>query len=96
MTSHTYLDHGLTIFNTRLGVPGSAPRGSLSDPSRPFLTISRECCAGATTLGLHLVPLFDAELAQEGHSWIFLDKNLLTHALTAHRLPAHLAKFLPE
>lgn len=96
MTSHTYLDHGLTIFNTRLGVPGTGSRPPLSDDSSPFVTISREACAGATTLGQHLLPLLEAEMAQEGRTWVFLDKNLLTQVLTTNSLPEQLAKFLPE
>jgi len=96
MSAHTYLDHGLTIFNTRLGGSGTESHPSLADPVRPFLTISRETCAGATTLGQHLIPLLDANLSREGRNWMFLDKNLLTHALTSNRLPERLANYLPE
>jgi cytidylate kinase len=96
MTPHTYLDHGLTIFHTRFTAPGSETHAPFSAPNRPFLTISREACAGATTLGQHLVPLLDAELGEEGRSWMFLDKDLLTHALSTNHLPEHLASYLPE
>jgi cytidylate kinase len=96
MSSHTYLDRGLTIFNTRLGAPASGSHPPFSDSGHPFITISREACAGATTLGQHLLPLLDAELAPEGRNWLFLDKNLLTQVLTTNSLPEHLAKFLPE
>jgi len=96
MPSHTYLDHGLTIFHTRLETPGTGSHSPLSDPVRPFVTISRETCAGATTLGKHLLPLLDAQMGNEGRNWMFLDKNLLTHALTTHNLPEHLASYLPE
>ncbi len=96
MSSHTYLEHGLTIFNTRLGAPASGTHPAFSDSGYPFLTISREACAGATTLGQHLLPLLDSEMAHEGRSWMFLDKNLLTQVLSTDSLPEHLAKFLPE
>jgi len=96
MTPHTFLDHGLTIFNTRFQNPGAESHAPFSAPTRPFLTISREACAGATTLGQHLVPLLDAQLGEEGRSWMFLDKDLLTHALTTNHLPEHLASYLPE
>jgi len=96
MTPHTYLDHGITIFNTRNKAPGAGSATPFSPPTRPFLTISREACAGATTLGLHLVPLLDAQLGEEGRSWMFLDKDLLTRALTTNNLPEQLADFLPE
>lgn len=96
MTPHTYLDHGITIFHTRFQSPGAESHAPFSTPHRPFLTISREACAGATTLGQHLVPLLDAQLGEEGRSWMFLDKDLLTHALTTNHLPEHLATYLPE
>ena len=97
MSSHTYLEHGLTIFNTRLGAPGtSGSHPGFNESGLPFLTISREACAGATTLGEHLIPLLEAEMPHEGRSWMFLDKNLLTQVLSHDSLPEHLAKFLPE
>ncbi len=96
MTPHTYLDHGITILQTRAKSPGTGSLTPFSAPSHPFLTISREACAGATTLGQHLMPLLDAQLGEEGRSWMFLDKDLLTHALTTNHLPEHLATFLPE
>ena len=96
MTPHTYLEHGLTIFHTRLQHPGGEFRESFRSPTRPFLTISRETCAGATTLGRQLVPLLDAHLGEEGRSWMFLDKDLLTQALTTNHLPQQLAAYLPE
>lgn len=96
MSTHTYLDHGLTIFRTKLNTADLQPPTSLSSPVRPFLTISREACAGATTLGRHLLPLLDEHLGHEDRSWMFLDKDLLTHALTTNHLPEHLAAYLPE
>jgi len=96
MSTHTYLDHGLTIFRTRLKNTAGQPLPSLSTPVRPFLTISREACAGATTLGRYLLPLLDEHLGHEDRSWMFLDKDLLTHALTTNHLPEHLASYLPE
>lgn len=93
---HPYLDHGITILQTRAKVPGAGSLTPFSAPQRPFLTISREACAGATTLGQHLVPLLNAQLGEEGRSWMFLDKDLLTHALTTNNLPEQLATYLPE
>jgi cytidylate kinase len=96
MSTHTYLDHGLTIFRTKLNPADPQSQPSLSSPVRPFLTISRETCAGATTLGRYLLPLLDEHLGHEDRSWMFLDKDLLTHALTTNHLPEHLASYLPE
>ncbi len=63
---------------------------------RPFLTLSRETCAGATTLGQNLLPLLDEYLGEEGRSWMFLDKDLINRALSLHHLPEYLADYLPE
>lgn len=96
MTPHTYLDHGLTIFHTKFRHLEGGSHAPHPANTRPFLTISREACAGATTLGAHLRPLLDAQLGEEGRSWMFLDKDLLTHALTTHNLPEQFADYLPE
>ncbi len=95
MTNHPYLQHGLTILHARLQSPRTQS-AARSGPPRPFLTISRETCAGATTLGRHLVPLLDAHLGEEGRSWMFLDKDLIQQALHLHHLPERLADYLPE
>jgi len=93
---HTYLDQGLTIFRTRLATPGAQSHAPFSHPYHPFLTISREACAGATTLGRSLVTLLNEQASEDERPWIFLDRDLLTRALTTHHLPEHLADFLPE
>ena len=95
MPSHTYLEHGLTIFQTRLQepmVPASTPAAA---ESQPFITISREACSGATTLG-QLIPMLEDGFGREHQSWMFLDKNLLNYALSSHQLPERLADVLPE
>ncbi len=96
MTPHTYLDHGVTILHARLKTPATQPHAAVHPTIHPFITISREACAGATTLGLHLMPLLDEQVGEEGRSWMFLDKDLLTHALTKYHLPEYLAQYLPE
>jgi hypothetical protein len=95
MMPHTYLEHGLSIFQARLSDP-AAPPATHRPAVRAFITLSREACAGATTLGQHLLPLLNQEAAAEGQSWMLLDKELLHHALSQHNLPESLAKFLPE
>ncbi len=96
MTPHTYLDQGVTILQARMQSPSAPPHAVVHTNIHPFITISREACAGATTLGQHLIPLLDARLGGEDRSWMFLDKDLLTHALTKHHLPEYLAQYLPE
>lgn len=96
MTPHTYLDQGLSVLHARL----RTPRASASPTSRadihPFITLSRETGAGATTIGQELVPLLDREFADESTRWVLLDRDLLDQALKHHRLPATLAEYLPE
>lgn len=95
MLPHTYLDQGLTILHTQLANrPLARPAGAQT--AKPFITLSREACAGATTLGRALLPLLNHAVGEDGRSWMLLDKDLITHALTQHNLPGHLADFLPE
>jgi cytidylate kinase len=96
MTTHAYLEHGMTILKTRLEGPTANPGADLSNAVRPFLTLSREVCAGATTLGRLLLPRLNAEFGEAGEEWVLLDKDLVTYALTRHDLSEQLARFLPE
>jgi cytidylate kinase len=96
MTTHAYLDHGVSILKARLGSPRPGAPASTPPESRPFITVSREVCAGATTLSHLLLPRLDAEFGEPGGEWVLLDKDLLTYALARHELPLHLARYLPE
>ena len=97
LTTHPFLDHGLSILHARLQDQAQAGRAGQEAGAHPFVTISREAGAGATTLGRLLVPRLNERLREpDGHSWVFLDKDLLTHALTRHHLPERLAEYLPE
>lgn len=96
MTHHQFLEHGLTILETRLQGPQQTHPPGFGIEARPFITISRETGAGATTLGQLLLPLLDERLAAPGQTWMLLDKNLLTYALTTRHLPERLAEYLPE
>lgn len=96
MTPHTYLDQGLSVLHARLRTPRAS--ANLASPAalHPFVTLSRETGAGATTVGQELVPLLDRDFADEGTRWVLLDRDLLDQALKHHRLPATLAEYLPE
>lgn len=96
MSSHPYLDQGIAILHTRLHARSVINPANSRDTRRPFLTLSRETCAGATALGEHLVPLLNAQFGESDRSWMFLDKDLLTRALSEHHLPEYFARFLPE
>lgn len=96
MPSHTYLDQGLSVLHARLRSPRALENPAGATEVRPFLTLSRETGAGATTLGHRLVPLLDREFHRDDSPWVLLDRDLLAHALRQNRLPATLAEFLPE
>jgi cytidylate kinase len=96
MTTHPYLHHGLSILHARLKSPEQHGTTTPFTSVHPFLTISRETCAGATTLGRHLLPLLEEHFGEAGRSWMFLDKDLLHQALSLHHLPERLADYLPE
>jgi cytidylate kinase len=96
MTTHAYLDHGLSILKARLNNPASTSTPSVCAAVHPFITLSRESCAGATSLGLHLLPLLNSNFGEEGQEWVLLDKDLLGYALSRHELSEQLAQYLPE
>jgi cytidylate kinase len=96
MVPHTYLEQGLSVLHARLRNPAQPLPAGLHTEVSPFITISRQTGAGATTLGRELIPHLDRQFGAEGHGWVFLDRDLLTQALTHHQLPTRLAEFLPE
>ncbi|MDD3180622.1 MAG: cytidylate kinase-like family protein [Opitutaceae bacterium] len=96
MTQHTFLAQGLTILQTRLNEPLESRSLAGKLEVRPFVTISREAGAGATSLGHALLPLLNNTFGEEHQSWVFLDRNLLSFALSQSQLPARLAEYLPE
>jgi cytidylate kinase len=96
MSAHAYLEHGLTILKTRLENPMTGSPAAASQAVRPFITLSREVCAGATTLGRSLLPRLNMEFGEDGQEWILLDKDLLSFALARQDLPEQLARYLPE
>jgi cytidylate kinase len=96
MIPHTYLEHSLSVLRARLTNPAhSISRGARNEP-KPFITISRETGAGATSLGQQLVPLLNQEISADNSGWVFLDRDLLAQALHHNQLPAQLADYLPE
>lgn len=96
MNTHAYLDHSMAVLRARLKTPTAASFTDGGASASPFVTISREACAGATTVGEALMPLLNKTFPEEGQEWAFFDKNLLTHALTSQNLEERLAQYLPE
>jgi cytidylate kinase len=96
MHADPYLEHSLAVLQTRLKSPMGATHFTSKAVTFPFLTISREVCSGATTIGQLLMPMLNRAFGEEGQGWVFLDKNLLAHALTQQHLEERLADHLPE
>ncbi len=63
----------------------------ISRVNPPFITISRECCAG----GSRLAELLSAKL-DPVHPWRIFGGNVINQMLQTHHLPEQLARFLPE
>ena len=95
MSTHAYLENGMAILKARLAGPSEDAPSSVP-AVLPFITVSREVCAGATTLGRLLVPRLNAEFGEERHEWVLMDRDLLSYALAHHELPEQLARYLPE
>jgi len=96
MTQHAYLEHGLTVLEARLKTSQQPGQIGRVIEARPFITLGHETGAGATTVGQLLVPLLDQSFGEKDQGWVFLDKNLLAHALARYNLPERLAEHLPE
>ena len=96
MTQHAYLEHGLTVLEARLKTSQQPGQIGRVIEARPFITLGHETGTGATTVGQLLVPLLDQSFGEKDQGWVFLDKNLLAHALARYNLPERLAEHLPE
>jgi cytidylate kinase len=96
MTTHAYLEHGVSILKARLGSPSTGAVAFVPTATRPFITMSREVCAGATTLCHALLPKLNAEFCEAGAEWVLLDKDLIRYALARQALPEQLAQYLPD
>lgn len=62
-------------------------------PLGPFVTISRESGLGGNAFAEMLAPRLPAG---NDHPWSVYSANLIDEMLRTNRLPAHLARFLPE
>ena len=96
MSPHSYLEHGITILQTRLQDPGILSRTPFQPAVQPFLSVSRQTCAGGTTVSQEVLRLLNGLEGAERSSWALLNKDLLFRALQEHHLPERLAGFLPE
>lgn len=73
MTTPPIGQHGLSILHAQIKPAAHRSANQLGGTISPFITVSRETCAGTTTLGKHLLPLLNEHLGDEHRSWMFLD-----------------------
>jgi cytidylate kinase len=64
-------------------------------PPAPFITISRECSSGGSSLASLLAEKLNAQ-GPPGPGWGIFGGNVVHQMLAAHHLPEQLARFLPE
>ena len=95
MNQRLQIEAGLLVLEARLQDPHAMGARQHVDV-RPFVTLGHETGAGATTVGHLLVTLLDQSFHEPDQGWVFLDKNLLAHALATQHLPERLADYLPE
>ena len=67
--------------------------GVHAHPLGPFVTLSRESGLGGTAFAGMLAPRLPPG---NDHPWSVYSSNLIDEMLCTNRLPAHLARFLPE
>ncbi len=74
--------------------PGSRAHGS----AFPFVTLSRECGSGGSSLARLLAVALNRQqpAGEQDPPWTVFDHEIVQHMLTAHDLPPTLARFLPE
>ena len=65
-------------------------------PPAPFITISRESCAGGSGLAQLLAQHLNTEVSSNKTEWSIFGGNIINQMLHINHLPADLARFLPE
>lgn len=86
--AHSYLSLNLT--------PGRRGPAVTPPSPRPFVTLSREAGAGATTLANTVVKILNRRTPTLADRWEVFDGNLVEAMLSDGDYPDHLAQFLPE
>ena len=91
MNTHLPLDRADGYFATEL----RDSRAPWVKPPAPFITISRESCAGGSGLAQLLAEKLTAGSAAADR-WSIFGGNLINRMLRSNHLPEDLARFLPE
>jgi len=95
MTYGPSLERAKAYLDCHLSGPAAGPTGVLPRPEGPFLTISREAGAGASSLAADLAERWNADGSGEV-PWTVFDQDIVEKMLNDQHLSPRLARFLPE
>ena len=87
------LDHCLSFINSQ---STSAGWETAEAGVRRAVTISRQAGCGGVIVAEKLANHLQQHSPTPGKTWTVFDRDLMLKVLADHKLPAHLAKFLPE
>jgi cytidylate kinase len=76
--------------------PNSHPNASHTAGRYRAVTISRQAGCGGRVVGAKLAEYLQAQSPKSPYQWTVFDRNLVERVLADHKLPGHLAKFMPE
>ena len=85
----------LSFINSQL-LSGGRPAVSGEPRGVRAITISRQTGSGGHTIAEKLAEHLSCRDGSRGGSWTIFDRNLVEKVLEDHKLPARLARFMPE
>ena len=87
------LEHCLSFIHSQgATVKATSPETEI----RRAVTISRQAGCGAVSIAEKLADYLQLHAPPVNAPWTIFDRDLMTKVLSDHKLPAYLAKFLPE
>lgn len=95
MNNPPSFEHAKTYLDTQIFQTRTTAAGAIRSEG-PFITISRECGAGASTLAHTLALGLNEERGPQSQLWSIFDKELVEQTLQLQHLSPELARFLPE
>lgn len=93
MNATSDLEHCLSFVRMQLQPPSAHAR---KHGRRLALTLSRQTGTGGRMIARKLVQILQADSRLDGRPWSVFDKELVAAVIQEHRLPAALARFMPE
>lgn len=87
------LDRCLSFINSQ---GASATPSALHLQTRRAVTISRQAGCGGLIVAQKMAQYLQQHSPPGGPAWTVFDRDLMLQVLADHKLPMHLAKFLPE